>query len=75
MEAKLGVLIIHGVGSHKPNFANPMIRKLKGRISGHAKIRWQTIYWFGLPANRESKLLKKLYLLQMRSAEGRVILS
>jgi len=61
MEAKLGVLIIHGVGSHKPNFANPMIRKLKGRISGHAKIRWQTIYWFGPPANRESKLLKKLF--------------
>ena len=29
MEAKLGVLIIHGVGSHKKDFASPMIEKLK----------------------------------------------
>lgn len=61
MEAKLGALIIHGMGAQKRNFAKPLIEELKERISAHAKIRWQPIYWADLLSKRESKLLNKLF--------------
>ena len=67
MEAKLGVLIIHGIGSQDDKFANPMIEELEGRISGHAKIRWQPVYWADLLSKRESKLLNKLFPEEKRS--------
>ena len=67
MEAKLGVLIIHGIGSQDDKFANPMIEELEGRISGHALIRWQPVYWADLLSKRESKLLNKLFPEEKRS--------
>ena len=61
MEAKLGVLIIHGIGSHKKDFASPMIEKLKSGISDNAKIRWKPIDWEPkLVEHRESQLLHGL---------------
>jgi hypothetical protein len=61
MAAKLGVLIIHGMGAQKRNFARPLIEELKGSISDQAKIHWQSIYWADLLSRRESKLLNKLF--------------
>jgi hypothetical protein len=60
-ETKLGVLIIHGVGSQKEDFANLMIEELKGRISDHAKIQWQTVYWDPILERSENDLLLALF--------------
>jgi hypothetical protein len=61
MEPKLGVLIIHGVGSHKKDFAKPIIKKLGKRISDNAKISWHPIQWEPeLVEHRESQLLRGL---------------
>ena len=61
MEAKLGVLIIHGVGSHKPDFAEPMKAKLNRRISNNDVIRWEEVCWADEIENREAKLLNRLF--------------
>jgi pimeloyl-ACP methyl ester carboxylesterase len=61
VEAKLGVLIIHGVGSQEGDFANPMIEELKGRISDQAKISWQTVYWDPILSREEDGLLRELF--------------
>ena len=60
-EAKLGVLIIHGVGSQKEDFAAPVIEELKGRIADQAKIQWQTVYWDPILAGQENDLLGELF--------------
>jgi hypothetical protein len=61
MEAKLGVLIIHGVGSQEANFADPIKKKLERRISDHDKIRWQSIYWAPILSEREDALWRLLF--------------
>jgi hypothetical protein len=66
VEAKLGVLIIHGVGSHKPDFAEPMKDKLKRRISNHDGICWEPVHWADLLLKVESRLLKRLFPQEMR---------
>jgi len=61
VEAKLGVLIIHGVGSQNEDFADPMIEELKERISDQAKIQWKTVYWAPILESAENKLLHELF--------------
>jgi hypothetical protein len=58
MEAKLGVLIIHGVGWQTKGFAKAMIGKLERRISNHAEIRFKPIFWHEILSHREDKLMK-----------------
>jgi hypothetical protein len=61
MPAKLGVLIIHGVGSQKKDFAEPMKKKLRKGICDHAKIRWQPVYWAPILSRKENNLLRQLF--------------
>ncbi len=65
MAAKLGVLIIHGVGWQAKGFANVMIGKLERRISdyglNHTEILFQPIYWHPILSRREDKLFTRLF--------------
>jgi hypothetical protein len=61
MPAKLGVLIIHGIGPHDKNFADPMKKKLKRRISNHDGICWESVRWAEVLLKKEYKLLNKLF--------------
>jgi hypothetical protein len=61
MPAKLGVLVIHGIGSHDENFAEPMKEELIRRISNHDGICWKPVCWATLLLREESKLLDKLF--------------
>ncbi len=62
MAAKLGVLVIHGVGSQKKSFARPMIEEFERRISSHREIRWQPIWWAPILSKREKTLCDDLLL-------------
>ena len=61
MSAKLGVLIIHGVGSQDQNFAEPMKKILKGKISDYDEICWESVWWAPALSKREKDLLDKLF--------------
>jgi len=61
MEAKLGVLIIHGVGSQDDCFAQPMMKDLEGKISNYNEICWKSVWWAPVLIKREKDLLDKLF--------------
>ena len=61
MSAKLGVLTIHGIGPHEPNFAEPMKAKLKRRISNYDEICWEPVRWADVLSEKEYKLWKRLF--------------
>ncbi len=61
MAAKLGVLVIHGIGPHDENFAEPMKKALIRKISNHDEICWQPVCWAKLITREESELLDKLF--------------
>lgn len=50
MEKKIGIGVIHGLGTHGPDFAEDMIAEIDKRVADdHGKfsdqIAWQPIYW------------------------------
>jgi hypothetical protein len=66
MGAKLGVLVIHGVGSQGYNFADPMKKILKGKISDYDEICWESVWWAPALTDREKDLLDKLFPIENR---------
>ena len=63
MEKKLAVMVIHGMGTQQPDFADGMIEEINGRIAAAgrdpAKIAWQPAYWSDILAPRETAFLKR----------------
>ncbi len=61
MDPKLAILVIHGMGSQSPDFAEPMIRELNGRITDLKRdpeqIAWRSIYWADILEARQLKYL------------------
>lgn len=60
MQTKLGIFIVHGMGSQLPDFAVATIEKLTAKLS-HAgvdagKLCWQTGYWADVIQPAEDKL-------------------
>ncbi len=49
MTAELGILVIHGMGSQKRDYANDMIAELNDRVDRLGKtsgdIAWESVYW------------------------------
>jgi hypothetical protein len=49
MSAELGILVIHGMGSQKQDYAKDMIAELNNRVDGLGKasvdIAWESVYW------------------------------
>ena len=63
MDKKLAVLVIHGMGSQQPDFAEGMIDEVDGRIDAagrdHGQIAWQPVFWADILAPRETDFLKR----------------
>ena len=58
---KIGVLVIHGMGSQDSTFAYDMIAELKKRLKPHAdRFVWEPIFWARKLMDREAGLLEKL---------------
>jgi hypothetical protein len=62
MAIEVGVLIIHGMGSQTPAFADPMIKELRERISGlnkdQEKVAFRSVYWADILEGRQLKYLR-----------------
>ena len=65
-EKKLGVLTVHGMGDQKPDYAEPMIQELHGRIFGDSvgvgdsDIAWEAGYWADDIQKEQNELWKTL---------------
>ena len=64
MPFALGVLVIHGMGDQRADFADPMIRELSRRIEGlggdPAAICWEPVFWADVLEGCETALLREL---------------
>jgi pimeloyl-ACP methyl ester carboxylesterase len=64
MSHKLGVLVIHGMGSHQTDYAQGMIgevsRRLAERHSDPDAVCWEPVFWSGALQARQDKLWKRL---------------
>ena len=61
---KVAVLVIHGMGSQKVNYANKMIKELKNRVKNdYGKnldhIAWKSIHWANILQETQLKYLDK----------------
>lgn len=65
MATKMGVLILHGIGSQAANFADHTIYEIKKRIqkAGHdpADISFVPVHWAPVIDTKEKKLWEKIY--------------
>ncbi len=62
--AKLGVLVLHGMGNQGADFAEEMIQKLNSRIEQAgfpiSDVIYKTVYWAPIFQEKETELLRKL---------------
>jgi len=62
MSKELAVLVIHGMGSQQPDFANPMIQELNLRVDNlkrdSSQIAWRSVYWADILEPRQTKYFK-----------------
>jgi hypothetical protein len=60
MNKKVGVLLVHGMGTLADDFAHDMVYELRERISGRGlnrdEIAWQGVYWAPLLSAREHQV-------------------
>jgi len=58
-KADLGVLVIHGMGTQKRNYASKMIAELTSRLSQNEQTRvaWESVYWANVLSNRQAQYL------------------
>jgi len=77
MAQSVGVVIIHGMGSQKQDFAVPMVERLEKEIRKRGanpdRIAFQPIFWAPIVQEKEQKLLdtmtseNRLDWMQLRS--------
>jgi hypothetical protein len=60
MAYKLGVLIVHGMGSQRPDFADDMIDELERRINSAGAICWEAAWWADILSPKEDALWASL---------------
>jgi len=54
---KLGVLIIHGMGSQRQGFSAPLVEGLTGRLGDQASaVGWEEVHWADVLLGREEEL-------------------
>ena len=62
MSAELAVLVIHGMGSQVPSFAEDMMEELNDRVDDLGKdsktIAWKSIYWANILEGRQREYLR-----------------
>jgi hypothetical protein len=58
--ASVGVLVVHGIGVQKPDFANEFINEMNKRLNdldvAPATVKWEAAYWADLLTGPEEKL-------------------
>jgi hypothetical protein len=61
MDKELAVVVIHGMGSQVPNYAEPMIEELNSRVAGMGgnpnRVAWKPIYWADIVQPRQTEYL------------------
>ena len=66
MSKRLAILVIHGIGSQGPNFAEDMIEEISDRISdlgfNNSEVEWKSIYWADILESKQRKYLRKTKL-------------
>lgn len=61
MEPQIGVLVVHGIGVQKPDFADDFIAEMKDRLGNPAThIQWEPAFWADLLTPLEDELWQKL---------------
>lgn len=61
MAPEVGVLIVHGMGSQQPDFADAMIADLKDKLDVKAaSVRWKAVYWAPVLSDREKQVWDNL---------------
>lgn len=63
---KLGVLIIHGIGSQDTDFADGMIAKLRKQLSDPDAVEFQTVHWAPLIEEKSQRMWKRLITRKLR---------
>ncbi len=63
--AKLGVLIIHGIGNPQPDYADTFIKKVTAELTEDGKfakadIVWEAVYWSDVLATKENQYFESL---------------
>lgn len=57
MAARIGILVIHGMGSQSPGYSGPLVDEVSRRLDDAASdVAWQEIYWADAIADRERRL-------------------
>lgn len=60
-EKDLGILVIHGMGTHKKGYADEMIEDVTERLSGGgARIAWEPVLWSDILDGKETDLWDRL---------------
>jgi hypothetical protein len=64
MPFKLGVLLIHGMGSQERDYAEPMIQELRSRVrkkgGDDRQIAFEGVWWAPVLADKEASLLRNM---------------
>ena len=64
MADKVAVLIIHGMGSQKSNFAEVTIDEINKRIANRgkdsSKVIWKPVFWADITETRQSKFMRDI---------------
>lgn len=64
MPFKMGVLLIHGMGSQKRDYAEPMIQELRARVrkkgGDDRQIAFEAVWWAPVLADAEASLLRRM---------------
>lgn len=59
MTKELAIVVIHGMGSQEPDYAEPMIAEINDRVDDLSKdpdqIAWKTVYWADILKSRQDK--------------------
>ena len=57
MATKIGILVIHGVGSQRSGYSGDMVREISDRLNEHASsVVWEEVLWADVLAPRERDL-------------------
>jgi hypothetical protein len=71
-DARIGVLVAHGMGHQEAGFADPLIGEVSRRLDHLAsRVVWQPIHWAAVLEEREAVLWKAMH--EARTPDGRAI--
>ena len=65
MAKRIGVLVIHGMGSHRPGYSAEMVGEIARRLGAlETRVAWEEIHWAYILKDREDVVWKSLQSAQ-----------